>query len=150
MQAANSVGVGHFSNIVKVKTKALAPAPPNLDCVSASYNSIKLKWNAALFPVQFDTNTAAKSALNDSQLIYNLEMMKQADESDTKMFNSVYKGTANYFKVNKLQESTNYLFRISCLNETGQGKWSDIYKFKTTKSPPVITKGLLAFYSLNG
>jgi len=142
VQAANSVGVGHFSNIIKVKTKALAPGPPNLDCVSASYNSIKLKWNAALFPAQFDTNTntAAKSALNDSQLIYNLEMMKHADEFDSKMFNSVYKGTANYFKVNKLQESTNYLFRISCLNETGQGKWSDIYKFKTTKSPPVITK----------
>ena len=140
--------------MIKIKTKALPPSSPQLECVSTSYNNIKLKWNHI---AQSNTNNSetyfvsntnlinSKLALNDYQIVYNLEMMNSSSSSSTtkqndSTFCSVYNGPANAFKVNKLQESTNYLFRISASNETGQGKFSDVYKFTTTKSPPVIMK----------
>ena len=61
------------------------------------------------------------------------------------LFTSVYKGPANFFKVNRLEESTNYAFRISATNETGQGAWSNILTFKTARSPPIITKSSAFF-----
>lgn len=132
--------------MIKIKTKALPPVPPHIECISTSYNSIKLKWNQisgnSNSESSFVSNSASNSlstsklALSDYQIVYNLEMMKLEDLA----FFSVYNGPANFFKVNKLQESTNYLFRISASNETGQGKFSEIYKFTTIKSPPVILK----------
>jgi fibronectin type III domain-containing protein 3 len=44
IQAVNSIGVGHYSNQLKVKTKASPPLPPNLECISTTYNSIRIKW----------------------------------------------------------------------------------------------------------
>ncbi|GFR67277.1 fibronectin type-III domain-containing protein 3a [Elysia marginata] len=44
VQAVNSIGVGPYSNSVKVTTRALPPAPPRLDCVILAPTSIKLKW----------------------------------------------------------------------------------------------------------
>lgn len=132
--------------MIKLRTKALAPAAPQLECVSTSYNNIKLKWHGEPY-TDSSLSSNAKLALNDYQIVYNLEMM--ADKVAGEKFTCVYKGPLNYFKANKLKESSKYLFRISALNETGQGKWSDIHKFKTTKSPPVITKSKHELY-LNG
>lgn len=140
IQAANSVGIGQFSNLIKFKTRALAPLPPCLDCVSTSYNSIKLKWSSMNLVDQQQTSSS-KIALTDYQIVYNLEMMIPEDSnSDEDTFKSVYKGPLNVFKVTKLQESSCYLFRICALNEAGQSNWSDIYKFSTSKSPPIISK----------
>ncbi|KAG7174397.1 Fibronectin type-III domain-containing protein 3a-like [Homarus americanus] len=44
IQATNSVGPGGFSGIHKITTRPLPPAPPTLELVKASYNSLKLKW----------------------------------------------------------------------------------------------------------
>ncbi len=95
-----------------------------------------------------NTNLLASSKklpIIDYQIVYNLEMFKinncLNENSVSSSFQCVYKGPANFYKVNKLDESSSYLFRISALNETGQGEWSDNYQFKTTKSPPLITKG---------
>lgn len=44
IQAMNSVGPGGFSAIHKVTTRPLPPAPPTIELVKASYNSLKLKW----------------------------------------------------------------------------------------------------------
>ena len=137
--------------MIKIKTKALPPVPPHLECISTSYNSIKLKWNQisgnSNSESSFVSNSASNSlstsklALSDYQIVYNLEMMNvSCSKLEDLAFISVYNGPANFFKVNKLQESTNYLFRISASNETGQGKFSEIYKFTTIKSPPVILK----------
>jgi len=137
--------------MIKIKTKALPPSPPQLECVSTSYNNIKLKWNhigqssinnTETYFVSNTNSLNSKLALNDYQIVYNLEIMNSSlsSKQDDASFSSVYNGTSNSFKVNKLQESTNYLFRISASNETGQGKFSDVYKFTTTKSPPVILK----------
>jgi hypothetical protein len=142
--------------MIKFKTKALPPLPPHIECVSTSYNNIKLKWNHLLnnnnnnnnnINTNTETNLISsvslntKQALNDYQIVYNLEMMNASNKVDDKQFKTVYSGPLNMFKVNKLQESTDYLFRINASNETGQGKFSDTYRFTTTKSPPLILKG---------
>ena len=172
IQAANSIGVGPFSTPIKLKTKALPPAPPSLECLSATYNSIKLKWNgstpSAPGSLNHDHNFANTSLSNakiqatvNGEILYIVEMMLETkpvpvvdvemddgsedvaggheafEESD---FRAIYKGTHNSAKANKLQESSTYLFRICACNETGQGEWSDIYRFTTTKSPPMISK----------
>ncbi|CAF0919214.1 unnamed protein product, partial [Brachionus calyciflorus] len=125
IQAANSVGIGQFSNMVKFRTKALVPQAPNLECVSISYNSIKLKWTIG------------------DNLVYILQTKKFEeiiDEHSEEDFVTIYKGQLGVFKLNKLLESTSYLFRICAINEAGQGKWSDVCKYTTSKSPPLINK----------
>lgn len=44
VQAVNSIGVGAFSSIVKVTTRALPPSPPAIECMAAGSNFLKLKW----------------------------------------------------------------------------------------------------------
>lgn len=158
IQAANSIGVGQFSNPIKVKTMASLPVAPHIECVSSNYNSIKLKWthfnnsNANLDGAGIVTNVSTKSFLIDNKIVYNLEMIQFEDENkiDKSEFILVYNGPLNIFKVTKLQESSSYGFRVSALNETGQGEWSEICKVNTTKSPPIINKGicLLIYYIL--
>ena len=146
IQAANAMGVGQFSSLIKIRTKALPPTPPNLECVSTSYNSIKLKWTPTAsssstssndFIVVSSAASASSSKLSMNEIQYSLEMALDEPEPQ---FATVYQGALTLFKVNKLQESSAYLFRISAANETGQGKWSDLSRFSTTKSPPSINK----------
>lgn len=142
VQAANSMGVGPYSSIVKVKTKALVPVAPNLESVSSTYNSVKLKWTH-LGHANDSATVGLVVSGTDTQIIYNLEMMltHDADKSiNLNLFASVYEGALNAFKVTKLQESSVYLFRVCATNETGQGEWSDICKVATSKSPPIINK----------
>ena len=44
MQAVNGIGVGPYSAVTKVTTRALPPSPPRLECLCAAPNSLKLKW----------------------------------------------------------------------------------------------------------
>jgi hypothetical protein len=44
VQAVNSVGRGSFSPPLRLATRPLPPAPPRLECVSATHNTLKLKW----------------------------------------------------------------------------------------------------------
>ena len=41
----NTIGQGAYSSTVKCQTKPLPPDSPQLECVTATCNSIKLKWN---------------------------------------------------------------------------------------------------------
>ena len=146
IQAANAIGVGQFSSLIKIRTKALPPAPPSLECVSTSYNSIKLKWtptassgsaSSSDFVVVASAASASSSKLSMNEIQYSLEMALDEPEPQ---FAPVYQGALTLFKVNKLHESSAYLFRISAANETGQGRWSESSRFSTTKSPPSINK----------
>ena len=56
-------------------------------------------------------------------------------------FVSVYSGNLLSYKINKLQESTAYHFRICAKNDAGLGPWSSVYTFITTKAPPNALKG---------
>ena len=44
VQAVNAIGSGPLSAVSKVKTRSLPPPPPCLECVSISFNQLKLKW----------------------------------------------------------------------------------------------------------
>ncbi len=56
-------------------------------------------------------------------------------------FEVVYRGTSTSTKVTRLTEDTEYRFRICAINGAGQGTFSDLYKFNTSKSPPPQVKG---------
>ena len=129
VQAANAVGVGPFSSALKLKTKAGVPCAPNLEAISASYNSIKLKWSEPVTGV--------------SDVDYELEMKseEEEDEEERGEFGAVYRGPLGAFKVTRLRESTVYSFRVRGVNESGRGEWSEVCKMSTTKSPPIISKG---------
>lgn len=54
---------------------------------------------------------------------------------------SLYKGPCHTHKVQRLNESTSYTFRIQAFNEAGEGPFSNVYTFTTPRSPPAPVKG---------
>lgn len=62
----------------------------------------------------------------------------------------VYQGTAHTHKINRLQEMTEYSFRVNARNQAGEGPYSQEFGFKTTKAPPPAVKGniLYNYYTL--
>lgn len=123
VQAVNSVGPGPFSSPLKVWTKPLAPPPPKLECVSVAPFWMKLKW----------TEISSK----------NIEYLVQMINPYKDEFEVVYRGTTSNCKVTRLNEDTEYQFRICALNGAGQGPFSDLYRFSTSKAPPSQIKGML-------
>ncbi|XP_048839383.1 fibronectin type-III domain-containing protein 3A-like [Brienomyrus brachyistius] len=119
IQALNSLGSGPFSHIVRLKTKALPPLPPRLECAAISHQTLKLRWG----------DGSAKGSSDAVQ--YELQM-----EDKNGRFMSLYKGPCHTHKVQRLNESTSYALRIRALNEAGEGPFSDVYTFTTPLSPP--------------
>ncbi|MGH0161552.1 UNVERIFIED_CONTAM: hypothetical protein FKN15_041313, partial [Acipenser sinensis] len=124
IQALNSIGAGPFSHTIKLKTKPLPPEPPRLECTALSHQNLKLKWG----------ESTAKSLQSDS-IQYHLQM-----EDRSGRFVSLYRGPCHTHKVQRLNESTTYTFRIQAFNEAGEGPFSDVYTFTTPKSPPAPLK----------
>lgn len=120
IQAINSIGSGQFSPSLKFKTKIAPPNIPRLECLSVTHNSLKLK---------FSDNKQI-----DYQLVYTLELRSK---NENHQFTEIFKGCANYFKINKLNENTIYMVRICASNESGTSDWSNEYEYKTAKSPPL-------------
>ncbi|XP_050695268.1 fibronectin type-III domain-containing protein 3A-like isoform X4 [Eriocheir sinensis] len=125
IQAMNSVGPGGFSAIHKVTTRPLPPAPPTLELVKASYNSLKLKWG---------------DGRNLDMLTYSLHMEFTNPHNGNKEFYQVYSGTNQNYKVARLEENTKYHLRICASNEAGTGPFSPIASLSTTKAPPPLIK----------
>ncbi|XP_059389458.1 fibronectin type-III domain-containing protein 3a isoform X3 [Carassius carassius] len=124
IQALNSLGVGPFSHTFKLKTKPLPPLPPRLECTASSHQTLRLKWG----------DGPAKAQPTDS-LQYHLQM-----EDKNGRFISLYKGPCHTHKVQRLNESTSYAFRIQAFNEAGEGPFSTVYTFTTPRSPPAPLK----------
>ncbi|KAI9548005.1 hypothetical protein NQZ68_013023 [Dissostichus eleginoides] len=124
IQALNSLGAGPFSHTFKLKTKPLPPQPPRLECTAFSHQTLRLKWG----------DGPAKAATSDA-LQFQLQM---GDKS--RRFISLYKGPCHTHKVQRLNESTSYTFRIQAFNEAGEGPFSNVYTFTTPRSPPVPVK----------
>ncbi|KAF3847448.1 hypothetical protein F7725_020476 [Dissostichus mawsoni] len=113
-----------FSHTFKLKTKPLPPQPPRLECTAFSHQTLRLKWG----------DGPAKAATSDA-LQFQLQM---GDKSGR--FISLYKGPCHTHKVQRLNESTSYTFRIQAFNEAGEGPFSNVYTFTTPRSPPVPVK----------
>ncbi|XP_038816922.1 fibronectin type-III domain-containing protein 3A isoform X2 [Salvelinus namaycush] len=124
IQALNSLGSGPFSHTFKLKTKPLPPQPPRLECTAFSHQTLRLKWG----------DGPAKANPSDA-LQYQLQM-----EDKRGRFVSLYRGPCHTHKVQRLNESTSYMFRIQALNEAGQGPFSTVYTFTTPRSPPAPIK----------
>nr|XP_060612241.1 fibronectin type-III domain-containing protein 3a-like isoform X1 [Anolis sagrei ordinatus]XP_060612243.1 fibronectin type-III domain-containing protein 3a-like isoform X1 [Anolis sagrei ordinatus] len=124
IQAFNSLGAGPFSPSIKAKTKPLPPEPPHLECVVFSYQSLKLKWGEG-----------PSRALIANPTHFNLQM-----EDRFGRFSTVYSGPCHTYKVQRLSESTTYYFKIQACNDAGEGDFSEVYAFTTTKSPPPALK----------
>ncbi|XP_077164430.1 fibronectin type-III domain-containing protein 3A-like isoform X2 [Paroedura picta] len=124
VQAFNSLGAGPFSPSIKAKTKPLPPDPPHVECVIFSYQSLKLKWGEG-----------PSRALIANPTQFNLQM-----EDRLGRFTTVYSGPCHTYKVQRLNESTTYYFRIQACNDAGEGAFSEVYAFTTTRSPPPALK----------
>ncbi|XP_068137137.1 fibronectin type III domain-containing protein 3B isoform X1 [Hyperolius riggenbachi] len=123
IQAVNEIGAGPFSHTISVKTSPLPPLPPRLECAAAGPQSLKLKWGESSTKLQ---------PLDD--VIFILQI-----EDKNKRFLPIYRGPSHTYKVQRLTEFTCYNFRIQAVNDAGEGPFSDIYTFCTTKSvPPTI------------
>lgn len=127
VQAVNGIGVGAFSSPIKVVTRALPPSPPKIECLSIGPNNLKLKWG---------------EGRNPDLVQYCLEMLR-----DNGSFHPVYQNTGHTHKVSKLAELTQYEFRIFASNEAGDGPYSAIYRFQTSKAPPPAVKGNLDLWA---
>ncbi|MED6250500.1 hypothetical protein ATANTOWER_022977 [Ataeniobius toweri] len=124
IQAQNNLGTGPFSHTFKLKTKPLPPPPPRLECTAFSHQTLKLKWG----------DGPAKATTSDAPQ-YHLQM---GDKNGR--FISLYKGPCHTHKVQRLNESTSYTFRIQAFNEAGEGPFSSVYTFTTPRSPPPPVK----------
>ncbi|XP_042314477.1 LOW QUALITY PROTEIN: fibronectin type III domain-containing protein 3B [Sceloporus undulatus] len=123
IQAVNDIGVGPFSHFIKAKTRPLPPLPPRLECTAAGPQSLKLKWGES---------SSKQHAADD--MVYILQL-----EDRNKRFIPIYRGPSHTYKVQRLLEFTCYAFRIQAVNDAGEGPFSEVFTFSTTKSiPPAI------------
>ncbi|NXX89001.1 FND3B protein, partial [Centropus bengalensis] len=123
IQAVNEIGAGPFSHFIEAKTRPLPPLPPRLECAAAGPQSLKLKWG--------DSSSKLHAA---DDMVYILQI-----EDRNKRFIPIYRGPSHTYKIQRLTESTFYSFRIQAVNDAGEGPFSEICTFCTTKSvPPAI------------
>ena len=56
-------------------------------------------------------------------------------------FYPVYQGPLHTHKLTRLQETTEYEFRINARNTAGDGPYSEVFKCRTSKAPPPAVRG---------
>uniref|UniRef100_A0AAQ4QXC7 Fibronectin type III domain containing 3Ba n=1 Tax=Gasterosteus aculeatus aculeatus TaxID=481459 RepID=A0AAQ4QXC7_GASAC len=127
VQAVNAFGSGPLSQPLLARTRPLPPAPPPLECSAAGPQSLKLKWGE-------NGNTHTRALLADD-LVYTLQM-----EDKNHRFVTIYRGPSHTYKVQRLAESSSYIFRIQAIGDAGEGPFSDTHTFCTTKSVPPTLK----------
>ncbi|XP_051556139.1 fibronectin type III domain-containing protein 3B-like isoform X1 [Myxocyprinus asiaticus] len=125
IQAVNEIGAGPLCSPLLARTRPLPPVPPRLECTAAGPQSLKLKWG---------DNSNARSLLGD-EMIYNLQM-----EDKNRRFFTIYRGPSHTYKVQRLNESSSYCIRIQAVSEAGEGPFSEVHTFHTTKSVPPALK----------
>ncbi|XP_043558530.1 fibronectin type III domain containing 3Ba isoform X1 [Chiloscyllium plagiosum] len=126
VRAVNGIGAGPFSQAVKAKTRPLPPAPPRLECAASGPQSLKLKWG---------DSSITKVLPTDVETVYILQMEERSGK-----FIPIYRGPSHTYKVQRLMESTCYSFRIQAVTEAGEGPFSTVHVFNTTKLLPPALK----------
>ncbi len=61
-------------------------------------------------------------------------------------FVTIYRGPSHTYKVQRLNESSSYCLRIQAVSEAGEGLFSEVHTFHTTKSVPPALKGKVYLY----
>uniref|UniRef100_A0A672PVJ2 Fibronectin type III domain-containing protein 3B-like n=1 Tax=Sinocyclocheilus grahami TaxID=75366 RepID=A0A672PVJ2_SINGR len=122
IQAVNEIGAGPLCPPLLARTRPLPPVPPRLECTAAGPQSLKLKWG---------DSSNAKS----QEMVFNLQM-----EDKNRRFVTIYRGPSHTYKVQRLNESSSYCLRIQAVSEAGEGLFSEVHTFHTTKSVPPALK----------
>uniref|UniRef100_A0A671T4P1 Fibronectin type III domain-containing protein 3B-like n=1 Tax=Sinocyclocheilus anshuiensis TaxID=1608454 RepID=A0A671T4P1_9TELE len=125
IQAVNEIGAGPLCPPLLARTRPLPPVPPRLECTAAGPQSLKLKWG---------DSSNAKSLLGE-EMVFNLQM-----EDKNRRFVTIYRGPSHTYKVQRLNESSSYCLRIQAVSEAGEGLFSEVHTFHTTKSVPPALK----------
>lgn len=120
IQAINGIGEGPFSESIQATTLKSPPEPPELECIASSHNSLRLRWG---------------EIKDVDQVSFTVEM-----SSKSKSFVPIYHGSGLSCKVNRLQENTSYHFRICASSLSGQGPYSSVHTFTTSRAPPPSLK----------
>ncbi|KAG1708537.1 Fibronectin type-III domain-containing protein 3A [Nymphon striatum] len=94
-----------------------APNPPKLQ--SRTKTTLSLKWNMA--------------ADNGSKIT---SYLLECDSNNNEGFVEIYSGLNKQYKCTKLTTSTDYKFRLSCVNQLGKSDYSDVVSFSTCGSVP--------------
>lgn len=122
IQAVNEIGTGNYSPTLKFETLPPPPPPPVLQCVQQGHNFLKLKWGDGKNP-------------DFTQYIVEMQSPRR------KEYQVVYQGTSFSFRVKKLQECTQYKFRVCAHNDAGgQGEYSEPVAWETTPAPPITLR----------
>ncbi|XP_018022847.1 fibronectin type-III domain-containing protein 3A isoform X2 [Hyalella azteca] len=129
VQAVNGVGIGPASATFKCHTSRLPPAPPALELLKASHNSLKVSWGEK-----------KQSILKNDQLTYCLQMEFPNPQNQSLEFYQVYCGSGTSYRLTRLDEATPYRLRICASSEAGVGPNSEPVEFRTTWAPPVAPK----------
>ena len=77
VQAVNAIGAGAYSAQTKVTTLCLPPSPPCLECASATWNTIRLRWNEAEKCDQY-TVMMSRSSTGVMQQVSNTSKISQS------------------------------------------------------------------------
>lgn len=122
IQAVNSIGAGQFSGAFRITTNPLPPKPPKLECIAIGHNFLKIKWG---------------DGKNPEFIRFYLELYN----ARAKEFQVVYTGTSYLYRVVKLQEQCDHVFRICAeTDHAGVGDYSEEYIFRTTAASPSSIK----------
>ncbi|XP_062549299.1 fibronectin type-III domain-containing protein 3a-like isoform X1 [Armigeres subalbatus] len=112
-------------------TPACEPDVPKAPTLLARMkNSLQLRWNAAADNGAHITNYVLEYDNGKYNGMIHLINPQNCD------FVEVCKTKGKQFTVNKLHPSTNYIFRLSAVNEYGRSGYSDLVKFNTAGNPP--------------
>lgn len=120
VRALNSIGAGPYGPSLRLRTSPLPPEPPSLECTLFSPHSLKLRWG--LGPSRTPTPRGTHYCLH----------MQTADDRSV----CVYSGSSHSFKLQRLNEGTEYHFSIQAVSSAGRGAHSPRHTFSTTHSPP--------------
>lgn len=161
VRAENAVGAGSFGPSLQLRTRPLPPNPPRLECGSAGPQSLKLRWGDSNKSPNPDTDITYILQMEDRNQRYRqthtdthtqisftsfsfrecLMLLRVIRGVFCARFVPIYRGPSHTFKVQRLTELSRYSFRIQAVSEAGEGPFSEIYSFTTTKSVPPTLKG---------
>ncbi|XP_074863783.1 fibronectin type-III domain-containing protein 3a-like isoform X2 [Carettochelys insculpta] len=151
VQAVNIAGVGLFGDIGVVTTPASVPAAVSvLHLLEEDQMEVLCPLSMCL-AIQWE-----EPSCHGSDIIgYNIEygekqlvtvgrvtshVLENLHPDTLYRFVTVYSGPCHTYKVQRLNESTTYYFKIQAYNDAGEGEFSEVYAFTTTKSPPASLK----------
>ncbi|XP_075908491.1 LOW QUALITY PROTEIN: fibronectin type III domain-containing protein 3B-like [Petromyzon marinus] len=140
VQAVNALGAGPLGARAVGRTRPQPPAPPRLECAPPGPHSLKLRWGESLGRPATGGAAAAAVAVAAGGSIAEPTHYVLAVEDTQGRLTVLYSGPCHTYKVQRLQESTEYRFRIQASNQAGRGPYSELHSFTTGKAIPPAPK----------